>query len=294
MEVLVSMKRFTKEQFKGLTADAGFYIILLICLTVICISGYVLFFTNGSETSESMTMVMPGTGQPIFSAPEGSSILTTPPAVSTVGEEPIAESEEATAPVVDHTEPIEPVVETVIEAVETAVEKPDPIWIRPVTGELLRPFAGETLIYDETMGDWRTHPGVDYAAENGTRVYAISDGTVADVTRDELYGTQLHLTLADGRVAIYRGLAEKVKVKVGERVRAGDVVGTVGADADLSEAALGTHLHLTILDGEIPVDPEAVLSGEARISSAEAEPEPEQPVLGMDDSIPQDGIYTEE
>ena len=45
------------------------------------------------------------------------------------------------------------------------------------------------------------------------------------------------------------------------------------------------------MDGEHYVDPEAVLSGEARISSAELA---EQPVLGVDDSMPQDGIFTEE
>ena len=82
-------------------------------------------------------------------------------------------------------------------------------------------------------------------------------------------------------------------MREGETVRAGDVVGTVGADADPSERALGSHLHLEVLDGETPVDPEAVLSGEAKISSAEA-PEEEQPVLGVDDSVPQDGIYVEE
>lgn len=274
------MKKFNKEHVRALTADAGFYIILLICLSVICISGYVLFFTGTGEESGSAALVTPRTGETIFTVPSGGEAVNRAPVVPAVGEEPVEEpAETADAPAGP--------------AVETAAEEPAPIWVRPVAGEILRPFTVDSLIRDETMGDWRTHPGVDYAAENGTRVYAIGDAAVSAVTHDELHGTQLTLTLNDGRVAVYRGLAEKVKVREGETVRAGDVVGTVGADADPSERALGSHLHLEVLDGETPVDPEAVLSGEAKISSAGA-PEEEQPVLGVDDSVPQDGIYVEE
>lgn len=261
-----------------LTADAGFYIILLICLSVICISGYVLFFTGTGEDSGTAALVTPTIGEPIFTVPPEDAVITETPLEPVDGEDTV----EAAEPVIAE----EPVA-------ETAAEEPAPIWIRPVSGEILRPFTSDSLLYDETMGDWRTHEGVDYAAENGTRVYAIGDGTVEAVTTDELHGTQLTLALADGRMATYRGLAEKVKVREGASVRAGDVIGTVGAEADPSEAALGSHLHLEVLDGEQYVDPEAVLSGEARISSAETE-NVEQPVLGIDDSVPQDGIYTEE
>ena len=269
--------RKLKEQVRALTADAGFYIILLICLSVICISGYVLFFTGTGEDSGTAALVTPTVGKPIFTVAPGDAVIKEVPAVSTVGKELSTEEAE---PVLSETD-----------VQDTAVEEPDPIWIRPVSGEILRPFTTDSLLYDETMGDWRTHAGVDYAAENGTRVYAIGDGTVESVTTDELHGTQLTLLLKDGRIATYRGLAEKVKVREGASVRAGDVIGTVSAETVPSEAALGTHLHLEVMDGEQYVDPEAVLSGEARISSAEIA---EQPVLGVDDSVPQDGIYVEE
>ena len=268
-----------KEQVRTLTADAGFYIILLICLSVICISGYVLFFTGTGEDSGTATLVTPTIGEPIFTVPPENAVMKETPAM------PTAEADMAE-------EQIEPVLSEET-TVNTAVEEPAPIWIRPVSGEILRPFTSDSLLYDETMGDWRTHEGVDYAAENGTRVYAIGDGTVDAVETDDLHGTQLTLALKDGRIATYRGLAEKVKVREGASVRAGDVVGTVAAGGDPSEAALGSHLHLEVMDGDQYVDPEAVLSGEARISSTEKQNE-EQPVIGIDDSVPQDGIYTEE
>ena len=268
-----------KEQVRALTADAGFYIILLICLSVICISGYVLFFTGTGEDTGTAMLVTPTVGEPIFTVPPGEAVVLEEPSVPTVQEDPPTDP------------PAEPVLSEIEAAEDAAAEEPLPIWIRPVSGEILRPFTADDLLYDETMGDWRTHEGVDYAAENGTRVYAIGDGTVEAVTTDALYGTQLTLALKDGRIATYRGLSEKVKVREGAAVRAGDVIGTVGADADPSESALGSHLHLEVLDGEQYVDPEAVLSGEARISSAEIA---EQPVLGVDDSIPQDGIFAEE
>ncbi|MBQ8144480.1 MAG: M23 family metallopeptidase [Butyricicoccus sp.] len=267
-----------KLNVRALTADAGFYIILLICLSVICISGYVLFFTGTGEDS-GVALVTPTVGEPLFTVPSGEAVVTDVP------QEPIVKEEE-------QTEPLAPVLaeETVTEA---AAEELPPIWIRPVSGEILRPFTTDSLLYDETMGDWRTHEGVDYAAESGTRVYAIGDGTVQAITNDDLYGTQLTLALKDGRIAAYRGLAEKVKVREGASVRAGDVIGTVGDQADPSEAALGSHLHLAVMDGDRYVDPEAVLSGEAHISSAETGSD-EKPVIGIDDSVPQDGIFSEE
>ena len=40
-------------------------------------------------------------------------------------------------------------------------------YTRPVSGRVLAVWSGDELVYNETLGDWRTHNGVDYACEAG-------------------------------------------------------------------------------------------------------------------------------
>ena len=62
---------------------------------------------------------------------------------------------------------------------EPAARGQEPVvYTRPVKGEVLRPFSVEALTLDPTLGDWRTHGGVDLAAAIGTEVLAMGPGTV--------------------------------------------------------------------------------------------------------------------
>ena len=40
-----------------------------------------------------------------------------------------------------------------------------PASTQPVSGRVLNSYSGDELVYSKTLGDWRTHNGVDYAAE---------------------------------------------------------------------------------------------------------------------------------
>ena len=42
-----------------------------------------------------------------------------------------------------------------------------PASTQPVSGRVLNSYSGDELVYSKTLGDWRTHNGVDYAAEQG-------------------------------------------------------------------------------------------------------------------------------
>lgn len=41
--------------------------------------------------------------------------------------------------------------------------------VEPLRGEVLTAFSMEELVYNQTLGDWRTHDGVDIAADSGRR-----------------------------------------------------------------------------------------------------------------------------
>lgn len=58
----------------------------------------------------------------------------------------------------------------------------------PVPGPMLAPFSGDELVYNETLGDWRTHNGVDLAAEAGEPVKAAALGRVSAVYQDAVWG----------------------------------------------------------------------------------------------------------
>lgn len=111
-------------------------------------------------------------------------------------------------------------------------EDPVPaVFTWPVKGEILSGFSLEVLAYDETMGDWRTHSGVDIAASVGTNVLAISAGTVQGVYDDDLMGTCVVVDHGDGLTSTYCNLSAKPTVSEGDTVSTGTVLGVVGETA---------------------------------------------------------------
>ncbi|HPE16042.1 MAG TPA: M23 family metallopeptidase [Oscillospiraceae bacterium] len=128
----------------------------------------------------------------------------------------------------------------------------------PVPGEVQKKFSMESLLYSQTMRDWRTHSGIDLSASVGTSVKAVSGGVVDAVYQDDMMGTCVVIEHANDVKSLYANLAEQPAVKVGDRVSTGDVIGAVG-DTALFESSDPSHLHLEIYkDGEA-VDPETIL-----------------------------------
>lgn len=125
-------------------------------------------------------------------------------------------------------------------------------------GEILSGFSLEVLAYDETMGDWRTHSGVDIAASVGTNVLAISAGTVQGVYDDDLMGTCVVVDHGDGLTSTYCNLSAKPTVSEGDTVSTGTVLGVVGETA-IAESSRPSHLHLEMAQDGKAVDPVSYL-----------------------------------
>ena len=107
---------------------------------------------------------------------------------------------------------------------------------------------------------WRTHAGMDLAAPEGSEVCAVADGTVLSVFDDDMLGRTVTISHEGGYVTHYANLAEEVAVTAGDRVSAGQVLGTVGRTA-LAEIAEEPHLHFAVYKNNVPQDPEAYLAG---------------------------------
>ena len=138
-------------------------------------------------------------------------------------------------------------------------EKPTMKTAAPVAGETVAEFAVDCLSYNETTRDWRTHHGVDIAAEAGTTVCAAADGTVYSVYEDESLGTTVVITHDGGYTTKYASLAEEVSVEPGTTVTMGQTIGTVGNTA-LLENSLAPHVQFSVTCNGTSVDPQEFLS----------------------------------
>ena len=130
---------------------------------------------------------------------------------------------------------------------------------KPVDGEVVMDYSMDCLCYNPTTRDWRTHDGVDIAAEEGSKVCAAADGTVYTVYTDEMMGTTVVIRHENGYVTTYASLAQQVTVKAGDSVKLGDTIGYVGSSA-LLECAIGDHVHFSVTRNGETMDPEAFLN----------------------------------
>ncbi len=228
------MKKYDK--FSRKIAQSGFYIILFLCISAIGISGYVFFLAQDTKTevAENVEQEIP------FELP--SSLMEMPD---------IQEEKEEQAPA--------PKAEDVPEVKEEEKVVPPPaeekvVYTMAVSGSIVAPFSDTELVKSKTMGDWRIHSGVDIKGEEGKDVKAIADGTVLSVMHDNMMGNVVKLEHKGGLISIYANLSDDIPKKVGESVKAGDVIGKIGNSA-LAECLEESHLHLEVLRDGKPIDP---------------------------------------
>ena len=124
----------------------------------------------------------------------------------------------------------------------------------PVDGEIVFGYAVDKLLYSVTLDQWTTHAAVDIKANAGTPVKSVFAGTVDRVWKDDALGYAVSVSHANGRSTLYANLGEDVRVKVGDRLNAGDVIGTVGTSA-ISECGLPPHLHFALFVDGVSKDP---------------------------------------
>lgn len=230
----------------------GFYIVLFLCVATIGISGYYLLRTvvNGTHPSEpagggaSVTIPDQSAGRP--SVPEP---VKDPPAVT-----PSPQTKPAPTPSAQPDDP-EPVKDDAPQPdTQESGKTVSKVFTWPVQGAVLRDYSVEVLSLDPTMGDWRTHGGLDIAAAQGVKVLSISAGTVEQVYTDAMMGTTVVVDHGGGLQSWYCNLAEDVTVQAGDKVDIGSELGTVGSSA-IAEVGVPSHLHLETTLGGQPVDP---------------------------------------
>jgi murein DD-endopeptidase MepM/ murein hydrolase activator NlpD len=109
--------------------------------------------------------------------------------------------------------------------------------------------------YHPILQTWRSHRGVDYAADAGTEIMVTSDGVVIHRGFDNSYGNSIQVRHPNGWITRYAHMrAFRSGIVVGSRVKQGDVIGYVGSTG----LATGPHLHYEMLRGGRHIDPLSV------------------------------------
>jgi murein DD-endopeptidase MepM/ murein hydrolase activator NlpD len=124
----------------------------------------------------------------------------------------------------------------------------------------IQPVSNEKLTRVASGFNYRIHPiykvrhfhtGIDFSAPRGTEIYATGDGVVKDVTMKK-GGYGYHIVLDHGfdYETLYAHMS-RFKVRVGEKVKRGDVIGYVGSTG----TSTAPHLHYEVIKNGEKINP---------------------------------------
>ncbi len=135
---------------------------------------------------------------------------------------------------------------------------PDPEFKKPVSGDIMKEFADNKLVYSSTLDVSATHDGIDIGAEKTSVVKASADGKVSSIKNDPRYGLTVTIEHVNGYKTVYANLLSTEFVVEGENVKQGQSIGTIGNTAAF-EISDEPHLHFELLKDNEQQDPELYL-----------------------------------
>ncbi len=259
------------EQLKRFLRDKGFVLALLACLVAAAAAGVWAVRTVRDELKENLdglnepdsTSTLPGIDEDLTIIPEEEYPewqQPTTPAANSVANVPKADpapragSSASSAASSGQASGSGSVREpsALQGASSPASSSAQPAAAPSMPGRVLNAFSGDELVYNKTLGDWRTHNGVDYACTQGAAVAAPVVGKVVSAGAEGNWGTVVVLEDAAGRLWRLCGVADPA-VKAGDTVAAGQKIGTVGTVG--CECAEESHIHVEVKQGESYLDP---------------------------------------
>lgn len=120
------------------------------------------------------------------------------------------------------------------------VSKNDKIWLASGFGVRMHPLYKRKLL----------HAGMDFAGPIGTPIYATGNGVVESTGFDKGYGKHIRINHGFNYVTLYAHMNE-FKVKKGQKVKRGDIIGYIGNTG----SSTGAHLHYEVRKNGRPVNP---------------------------------------
>lgn len=279
MKKLFPEEKGRKKRIMDLLDKKGFYIVLLLCIAIV--GGTAVYVTTRNATSDlndyDAQNIIPEDLDEDSAADAGAELNAREPIDTAAAiDQNVALNDTAKATPKPTDKEVKPTatpkpatdkggtqttksIGTAAKSVSasgSAADKPN--FIRPVFGEVTFEYAKDKLVYSRTLEEWRTHEGVDLAADRGTPVKAVADGVVSEIKNDPRFGVVVIIDHSNGLKTVYSNLASDDMVTSNQKVKQGDIIGSVGNTA-IFESAEQSHLHFEVLVDNVSVDPVAYL-----------------------------------
>lgn len=220
----IAMKRFG-----GFMKRNAFYFLLLLCIASIAtVIALAVTYNNGSASPDAPVSNL---------TPDDNNNNDDEPVLKPDGQKPDDQKPD------DNKDPVIPEKKLTFKA--------------PCNGDVSFDYSIDALVKNETMGDFRTHNGIDFKSDD-LNVYAAAAGTVEETGYNKLDGYYIVLKHEDGYVTKYMSLEAESTLKKGDVVKQGQELGKMSASQGY-ESLEGAHLHFEMLkDGEY-IDPLTVI-----------------------------------
>ncbi len=127
----------------------------------------------------------------------------------------------------------------------------------PLLGNVIIPYSMDTTVYFETLDQYQCNSGLFIQAAENTKVKTVYSGTVKKVEKEDKYGTVVTIDMGGDYSAKY-GQMQKVKVKTGDKVEAGQTIGYVAKPTKYFTLE-GSHLYFEVQQDGKSVNPVDIL-----------------------------------
>jgi len=242
------MDRKSDNKILNFFKKEGFYVVLFVC---ICIFATVVALTAKSNKSVNGKPPIAIKNNTTKQKEKDINVKTEVPSNATQVKETKTNEKEKTAQV---TTPAS------VPAVQTAA-KPVLSFTKPVAGTLLLGFSDLAEIEptdSKTIQSIETVNGMYITSKIGQDVFAAESGEVVDNSASINFGQVITIKHENGYKTVYGNLAEKLNVKVGDKVTKGSKIATVGKTSNHypSYKALNDgFVYFQVLKNDVPIDP---------------------------------------
>jgi len=151
-----------------------------------------------------------------------------------------------------------PVISESKKKIVTETKKKELSFMYPAQGNLGMEYSKDGLVYSKTLSEWITHQGIDIIANKGSQVVACEDGVVEKIVKDPGYGITIVIKHDDGYKSVYSNLSTENMVKIGDKVKKGQVISGVGDTASF-EVLEEPHLHFELWKEDKALNPKEIL-----------------------------------